>query len=394
MWVNAKEEKAYDFKAVSRVSETKKNFSLTLELTNNPLWNAVQSLPYLIEFPFECSEQTFSRIFANALGREIVKSNPTIGDLIAQWSSEDKPGPLFANEQLKSIALKETPWLLEAKSEKARLARLAKLLNNNAVDEQLTTAINKLEQMQLGSGAFPWFSGSDYANRTITTHIVTGFGQLKKLNVALPEEKLDDMIMSAFKYLDGEFVKDYRRSIQDSTKKQRLNTSQIHYLYARSFFEGLYANDKIEKAVAHFMKSGEEAWLVQNLQSKAMLALIYHRSGNKVMSEKIMTSLEENSTTTDRGMYWLENESSFNWYQMPIETHALLMEAFDEVLPNEKRKQNLTQWLLQNKQSNAWSSTKATTSAIYALLNNKSTEVNESNALTVQVGNLKVTIVT
>ena len=70
------------------------------------------------------------------------------------------------------------------------------------------------------------------------------------------------------------------------------------------------------------------------------------------------------------------------------------MEAFDEVLPNEKRKQNLTQWLLQNKQSNAWSSTKATTSAIYALLNNKSTEVNESNALTVQVGNLKVTIVT
>lgn len=392
IWVNAEEEKSFDFKAISRPSDSKKNFRLTFELTNNPLWNAVQSLPYIIEFPFECSEQTFSRIFANAIGQQLVLKNPKLASLIDNWATSEKPGPLFSNENLKSIALKETPWLLEAKNDKAGLQALAKLLNKTAVDEQLNTAMNKLSQMQLSSGGFPWFSGSDYANRTITTHIVAGFGQLKNLGIKPANDQTDDMINSAFQYLDDLFIKNYKDQIRDSLnlQRKRITSNHIHYLYARSFYDSLYQSEALNLALAYFNKLGKESWLKQNLQSKAMLALSYKRMGDVVMASKIMKSVAENSTSTDSRMYWLENESSFNWYQMPIETHALLMEAFDEILPDADRKQELTKWLLENKRVKAWSNTKSTTSAIYTLLNNNLAEVNESNKLSAKIGAIQI----
>ena len=54
-------------KLVNNQSPTLVNQSLTVEYTSNPAWNAVASLPYLMEFPHECAEQQFNRFFANTL---------------------------------------------------------------------------------------------------------------------------------------------------------------------------------------------------------------------------------------------------------------------------------------------------------------------------------------
>ncbi|MGK0324074.1 MAG: hypothetical protein ACJAR4_002122 [Psychroserpens sp.] len=74
-------------------------------------------------------------------------------------------------------------------------------------------------------------------------------------------------------------------------------------------------------------------------------------------------------------MYWKANTSSWHWYQAPIETQALLIEVFSEagqVIQSEAKNlqtiDNLKIWLLKNKQTNRWKTTKATTEAVYALL--------------------------
>ncbi|HEX8657290.1 MAG TPA: MG2 domain-containing protein, partial [Hymenobacter sp.] len=46
-------------KLTSTSSPTRRNYGLTLEMTANPAWYAVQSLPYLMDYPYECSEQVF-----------------------------------------------------------------------------------------------------------------------------------------------------------------------------------------------------------------------------------------------------------------------------------------------------------------------------------------------
>ncbi|MBI1780461.1 MAG: hypothetical protein HYR66_03730 [Sphingobacteriales bacterium] len=54
-------------KLLNNKSTTLSNHALTVEYTSNPAWYAVQALPYLMEYPYECAEQTFNRYYANAL---------------------------------------------------------------------------------------------------------------------------------------------------------------------------------------------------------------------------------------------------------------------------------------------------------------------------------------
>ena len=54
-------------KLMNNTSSTLQNYNLTLEFTANPAWYAIQALPYMMEFPYECSEQIFNRFYANSL---------------------------------------------------------------------------------------------------------------------------------------------------------------------------------------------------------------------------------------------------------------------------------------------------------------------------------------
>ncbi len=54
-------------KLLHNTSTTLRSHKLTLEYTPNPAWYAIQALPYLMEYPNECAEQTFSRFYANSL---------------------------------------------------------------------------------------------------------------------------------------------------------------------------------------------------------------------------------------------------------------------------------------------------------------------------------------
>ena len=48
-------------------SDSLQSQTLTLQMTSNPAWYAVMSLPYLMEYPHQCSEQIFNRYYALSL---------------------------------------------------------------------------------------------------------------------------------------------------------------------------------------------------------------------------------------------------------------------------------------------------------------------------------------
>ena len=55
----------------SAKSDTLRHEKLSVQMTSNPAWYAVMALPYLMEFPHECSEQVFHRFYANSIARHI-----------------------------------------------------------------------------------------------------------------------------------------------------------------------------------------------------------------------------------------------------------------------------------------------------------------------------------
>ncbi|MEI2750880.1 MAG: alpha-2-macroglobulin family protein [Ferruginibacter sp.] len=76
-------------KLLNNKSETLTHQSITVEYSSNPAWYAVQSLPYLMEYPYECAEQTFNRYYANVLAAHIIDKMPAIKSVFNKWKTKD-----------------------------------------------------------------------------------------------------------------------------------------------------------------------------------------------------------------------------------------------------------------------------------------------------------------
>ena len=399
MWIRSNETRTFTLdKLKNNTSTTLKNHKLTLEMTSNPAWYAVQALPYLMEYPYECNEQTFARFYANALASHIANSNPRIQEVFNQWKNADALiSNLETNEELKSILIQETPWLRDAQSETEQKKRIALLFDINKMTNELQSAKHKLENNQLSNGAWAWFNGGR-ANRYITQHIITGFGHLSKLVVTLSAvegSSSEKMIEKAINYLDSEFIQEYKDIRKYDAKidlsKDHLSYTQLHYLYMRSFYPEIKKSKEVEDIIKYYHTQIQKYWLSRSLYSKGLMALVVDRLGDKTTSTKILKSLKENSITSDElGMYWKANTNSWHWYQAPIETQALLIEAFSEIDPDTITIDNLKIWLLKNKQTNQWKTTKATTDAVYALLLQGSDWLSVIDAVEVVLGNQKI----
>ncbi len=90
------------------------------------------------------------------------------------------------------------------------------------------------------------------------------------------------------------------------------------------------------------------------------------------------------------GRFWIENDATWWWYRAPIETQALLIEAYDEVSGDAAAVEDCKVWLLKQKQTQNWKTTKATADAVYALLLRGTDQLASSKLVEVSLGGVKV----
>ena len=89
--------------------------TLTVQMTSHPAWYAVMSLPYLMEYPWECSEQTFNRFYAMPGAGTSSNQTPRFVACFSSGKATPAPdSPLEKNQPLKSLLLEETPWVRQA----------------------------------------------------------------------------------------------------------------------------------------------------------------------------------------------------------------------------------------------------------------------------------------
>ena len=404
MWIRSKETKTFNLeKLKNNTSQSLKHHQLTLEVTSNPAWYAVQSLSHLMEYMNECSEQIFAGYYANTLASFIINSNPKIKEVFNQWKTSDVLlSNLEKNQKLKSLIIQETPWLRYARSETEQKKRIALLFDLNMLGNKQQSAILQLKNMQLANGGFPWFKKGVYPNPYITLHIASGFGHLKKLGISNFNDITDELVKKTIRFLDKEIIDRHQELLSKADrikaengkekyttflKKNHLNNFILQYLYMRSFYPNIKTNSNTKKAILFYTKQSSKFWREESLYGKGLIALINHRNGQKVIASKIIKSLKENSILSEEmGMYWKVNKPSWNWYEAPIETQALLIEAFTEIENDAKTIDHLKVWLLKNKQVNQWKTSKATTEAIYALLLQGSNWLSSMELTNVSVG--------
>ncbi|MDF1812714.1 MAG: alpha-2-macroglobulin family protein [Verrucomicrobiales bacterium] len=372
-------------------SDSLQHQSLTVQMVSNPSWYAVMALPYLMEYPHQCSEQIFNRLYANALGQHIANSDPKIEQVFEQWRGTDAlDSPLEKNEDLKSVMLEETPWVRQGKKESEARKNVAILFDENRLSTELAKAGKQLAERQLDDGAWAWFPGGR-ANDYITLYITTGYGRLRHLGV-------NDLDMQpAFKSLsrlDGWIKKRYDHLVEHKLlDKENLDSTIALYLYCRSFYlEDRAIAKENQIAVDYFLGEAKDHWLNLSRQGQGHIALALHRFDvHREIPKDIIVSLRENSKTDEEmGMYWRDTEYSYWWYRAPVETQAMMIEAFDEVADDQRAVEDLKVLMLKQKQTQDWKTTKATADAVYALLLRGSDLLASRELVEVKLGNLQI----
>lgn len=385
-------------KLASNTTKTLVNHRLTLELTPNPIWYAVQALPYLAEYPYECAEQTFSRYYANTLAGFVANSSPELKRMFELWKNLE-PDALLSNleknQELKMLLLEQTPWLRDAENETEQKRRIGLLFDLTRMNSEMDRAIGKLEKMQLGNGAFPWFTGMR-EDRYITQHILIGLGHLKHLGAGeRDKDQINTITSSAMRYCDAQLLKDYKELLKQvkinklKIEEVRPSSLEVHYLYGRSFYP-TKADGELATAITFYKDQARKYWTEYGLYEQALIGLTAFRDGNTKFSDQLHKSFTERAIITeDKGMYWKSN-SGYYWYEAPIERQAMLVEFFEEAAKDRASVDKMRFWLLTQKQTTHWKTTKATTEACYALLLNGTSWLSADESLTVQIANTKV----
>ena len=399
--VRGKDAKTFKFDRLLKSGakgSTLRNQSYTVEFTSNPAWSAVLALPYVMEYPHECAEQTFNRYYANALASHVASSDPKIKRVFDVWRSvqpDALKSNLDKNPQLKSVLTEETPWLRDAGDEAERRRRTATLFDLARMNGELQSAMRKLHDAQTSNGGFAWFKG-DRDDRYITQLIVAGFGRLSKLT-ANDKFTNRDVLDRAVAYLDARFAEDFEelkraaeKDGKDYASEEHLTPLVAHYLYARSFFP---RNDggKAKPALEFHRAQATRYWTKHDTYVKGMLALALHRAGDETAPAQIMASLSETALRNEESGMWWGGERDHRWHRAPVETQALMIEAYDEILGDKSTVEELKLWLLKQKQTSDWKTTKATADAVYALLLRGANLLADDRPHSVTVGGTTVT---
>lgn len=392
IYVKEGQNKIFTFESLEHPgSALRDNYKLTLEVTANPMWTAILALPYLKEYPYKGTEQTFSKVFANAIASQLLNSNLRIQSVFEYWSKQGAiQSKLEQNEELKQVLIEETPWIRQAADETEQMKRLAVLFDLNKMKTELGIELERLSNQQNNDGGFPWFSG-DQSNVYITQAIVEGFGQMKQAGVLVQEATVQEILKKAFAYLDEQHYALYQKNKNTAS----LSAIDLHYLYVRSLFiKEIKIQEKYAKMIADYRRELADQKTIDNLYTTAMRAVVLQRFAEGKAAQNLVKGLMETAVKSDEmGMYWKENVAGWLWYNAPIETQVMLIEAAHEVDATKyvNAIEDMKVWLLKNKQTVAWNSTKATTRAVYALLYLGKNWMNSDQGVEVKVGGFPVT---
>ena len=369
--------------------------ALTVQVASNPAWYAILALPFLMEQEYECSELVFNRFYANQLAAWLAQSDPRIVRVFQAWKNTPAlKSPLFKNEELKSLLIAETPWVRDAEGETAQRQNIGALFDANRIAADSAATLRKLLSFQQPEGYWTWFPGCERDEYT-TTLIAAGFGRMRQIGIPVditPGKRaisaLDARLASKLEDIKKKAAKngtDYRTG-------NHIQTSVAHYLYARSFYHDVPAG-KAAEALAFFHEQAACHWAGLPLQSQAHIAIALQRrptdKNNATSAQQdILRSLRERARQSpELGTYWAPATEGYFWWHAPIETHALLIECFAEMGASAEELDSLQLWLLRQKQTQAWRTTKATADAIHAiLLLNKNNRLDISAAATVTLG--------
>ncbi|MFN1215810.1 alpha-2-macroglobulin family protein [Chryseobacterium kwangjuense] len=370
----------------NNTSKTAVNFSNTLELKTNPVWEIIFALPDLSQNLNISSDELFNTWFADVVGTEIFKANPRMKAVFDEYKSADiLKSNLEKNQELKQVLMEETPWVLQAKSETETMNNISRLFEVNAMKNSINKDWNLLRQFQNSDGGFPWLPGYE-SSYTCSLYILKNLGKMNewlKEGISEYQSGQTAMVGSVISFVDGQLERYWKEDQDDPWSNFALD-----YLNARRYWEKEYPISGKGARLKEMIISRADKFKVTDLTFFGIhrAALIYDSYGLQNTSKKLINYLKETSVSSEtQGAYWKKNLNDWGWYESKAVNHAGAIEALNKIAPNDiDFIEESKVWLATQKEVNSWGNSRTTAEIIYIMMNSgKSWTTPEADKATV-----------
>ncbi len=334
---------------------------LVVTLDGQLFYGVLSSLPYLVNYPYECTEQTLNRFMSTGILSSLYKDYPAVARMAKKLSQRDTQLERWDdNDPNRKLALEETPWLREAKGGTSK--DFEKVLDPRIANATRKAALAKLKKSQTSLGGFPWWPGGR-PSPYITLYLLHGFSKALEFGVDVPK----DMTRRAWRYMKRHHIDEALRHAMAHDCCWEFITT-VNYVLS-NYPDGSWGGDVFSDADRKKMLDFSfKHWKEHSPFLKGYLTLTLKRMDREkdalLVWESVLDSAKEKP---DQGTFWAPEDRSWLWYNDTIETHAFALRTTMEVKPKWPKMDGLVLWLFINKKLNHWKSTRATSEVIYSL---------------------------
>jgi alpha-2-macroglobulin len=320
--------------------------ALTIQVAPSMATTMLDALPYLIDYPYGCTEQTMSRFLPAAITAK------TLRDL--GLKPETAMSKIFGGIEQSTVAATH-------KKGKHDLAEL---------DEITKKSLQRLYNFQHSDGGWGWWKDGD-SDHYMTAYVL--WGMTLALDAGI--EVRTDVLVRAANYLDNELV------------EEEVNyDSQAWMLHALGSYHSSLKQAEVSKFQA---KAFDNLWTNKdklNAYTRALLALAAHKFGYNDKAKTLVENIENGvkiDTRPDTSIvqagtresdpsvigtaHWGEDGVYWRWSEGGVEASSFALRALLAIDPQNKLVEPVTNWLIKNRRGTQWSNTRDTAIVVLTL---------------------------
>jgi uncharacterized protein YfaS (alpha-2-macroglobulin family) len=370
---------------------TRINEQMVVTLDAQLFYSVLSALPYLVNYPYECTEQTLNRFVSTGILTSLYRQYPAIDRMAKEFSSRQTRFEQWdAADPNRKMALEETPWLQMAQGGKEEPSDLMNVLDSRIATAQREASLAKLRKAQTSSGGFPWFPGGP-PSPYMTLYILYGFSKALEFGVEVPRE----IVKPAWDYTHRHYLDEIVKDMVSRDCCWEFVTF-INYVLSNYPDSSWYENSFTPAERKTMLDFSFKHWRSHSPYLKGLLALTLKRMDRPRDAMLVWESVMDSAKTAeDQGTFWAPEDRAWLWYNDTIETHAFAIRTEMELIPEDPKLDGLVLWIFLNKKLNHWKSTRATAEVIYSLAHylKKTGQLGLREDATVTVGNQKTAFV-
>ena len=326
----------------------------------------VDALPYLVDYPYGCTEQTLNRFLPTVITQRVLQKMQL---------------------NLKEIQAKRTNLNAQEIGDGAERAKGRKRFDRNPVFDEdevqsmVKEGLERLTSMQVADGGWGWFSGfGERAWPHTTAVVVHGLQVAKSNDVAIVPGVLERGLewLKRYQAEQLQWIKNWGK--KDLQQKQHADSLDAFVMMI------LADADLTNDEMTEFLYRDRVQLPVY---AKALFGLALHKLQQAEKLKMILQNIEQFVVQDDENQtayLKLPDGGWWYWYGNEIEANAYYLKLLSKTNPQDIRASRLVKYLLNNrKQATYWSSTRDTALCIEALADYMRASGEDKPNLTVEI---------